>query len=92
MTLYDVLKLMQPDKEMPHDILRYGENILPNSSYSIKLCFMAEEETWITTYPEHPILIPLYDYPVTSIAPSGDCLEIWIDYMTWFKDHEHKQE
>ena len=93
MILYEVLKLLNRADEMPDKILNHDDNILPVGSVKIRLCFMCEEETWIETYPSHPVLIPLYNYPVLNIRPTDEnVLEIWIDYMKWYEERSYKIE
>ncbi len=86
--LRDVLELLLGSSEpLPDTWVKGFENITPDSTYMVRLCFMCEEETWITTYPEHPLLIPWYDCMVTSVTPAGgDTLEIWLDYEPFVKN------
>lgn len=89
LTLYDILALVSNPKDMPprdwtdpktQDVIEL-DTILPSQIKNVTICFMCEEETWINTYPEHPILLPFYDCPVLDIAAVGDNkLEIWLDY------------
>ena len=45
---------------------------------------MSEDETHVTTYPQHPILIPWYRCKVNSFAPSDEnTLMIWLDYQNF---------
>ena len=81
-TLRQVLQLLDSCQPLP-DEWTSGDysDIRPRSSYKVCLCFMCEEETWVRTYPGHPILIPWYGCLVTSISPQeDDTLEIWLDY------------
>ena len=84
MTLREVLEKLASTESLP-DELDDWYNIKPNSGYNVKLCFMAEEETYVTTYPEHPILIPWYDCTVASIEPEENVLCIWLDYEGYLK-------
>lgn len=87
--LYDVLRLLNYDEDMPDALLeRDPESYLPYNHTNIKLCFMSEEETWISTYSGHPILILLYSYPVTKISPIKDNeIEIWMDVDLWYREY-----
>jgi len=85
--LKDILELMQPTSGLP-DGWDVFDNILPGGSEKVQICFMSEEETWITTYPEHPILIPFYDCPVVAIGPSytkADTIQIWLGFTTYLQ-------
>jgi len=81
--LRDVLEVLLGSSEPLPDKWKKGfEDIRSDSSYMVRLCFMCEEETWVRTYPAHPLLIPWYDCMVTAISPEGeDELAIWLDYV-----------
>ena len=86
MKLRTVLELLEHIDALPDQWKGHWDDIRPNSSYKIRLCFMCEEETWICTYPLHPFLIPWYDCDVTSISPSDeDTLDIWLDYIPFWQ-------
>ena len=86
MKLRTVLELLDHTEVMPDKRQAKWEDIRSGSSYKIRLCFMCEEETWICTYPHHPILIPWYDCDVTSISPyDEDTLDIWLDYIPFWQ-------
>lgn len=86
--LRDVLELICGSSEpLPDTWVNGFENIKPDSTYMVCLCFMCEEETWVKTYPTHPLLIPWYDCMVVSITPTDeDTLEIWLDYEPFVKN------
>lgn len=81
--LRDVLEVLLGSSEpLPDKWIKGFEDIRSDSSYMVRLCFMCEEETWVRTYPAHPLLIPWYDCMVTAISPEGeDELAIWLDYV-----------
>lgn len=86
--LRDVLEALLGSAEPLPDEWESGfEDIRPDSSYTVRLCFMCEKETWVRTYPAHPLLIPWYDCMVTSITPEGDDeLAIWLDYIPFVEN------
>lgn len=84
MKLRAVLKMLVCGADLP-DERDDWYNIKPDGSYKVRLCFMSEDETWVETYPEHPILIPWYDSTVESFGPEGDVLEVFIDYDEYLK-------
>ncbi len=80
MYLIDVLSLIESD-------MSNGKrtDIRPNSDYEVSIRFMSENETWIQTYPEHPILVPYYQSKVDAITPVDDkAIAIWIAEDDWF--------
>ena len=90
MTLLDVLKLIERDYYPPVMELKNGVldgiDSRPQSVFEITLCFMCEEETWLTCNIQNEILIPWYDCEVTSIHPddihpNSSCV--------WLKDEEY---
>lgn len=84
-TLRDVLALIYDTDPLPDQWQDFND-IRPNAGNDIKLCFMSESETHITTYSRHPMLIPWYDCPVKSIGVDDDLLEIWPDYEPFVRD------
>lgn len=80
MKLIDILELYS--QEMPNLEHTNWDDIRPdNDVRKITLCFMCEQETWVTTYPEHPILIPFYECEVESIdVVEENTLRVWLSY------------
>ena len=91
MTLLDILKLIDryyfpPTLEKDNSGYESIDS-RPNSVYKVCICFMCEEETWITTSPENEILVPWYDCKVKAISPSKKyTLEIWLDDIKYLKE------
>ena len=92
MILFEVLKLISRDR-LPlvlekDDRGQISIDSRPDSVYKICLCFMCEEETWITTYPESEILVPWYECEVAAISPSDEpnTLEIWLKSAKYLKE------
>lgn len=53
-------------------------------TYKVSIRYMSEEETWINTYPSHPILRAVYDKEVDSLDPEQDgTLGIWLKGTDW---------
>lgn len=81
MALYELLKLIQHD-EFPLHAYEYGIDSIPNTLFTVTLCFMSEEETWVTVNIANEILIPWYDCEVASIQGSSagkrDNIEVWL--------------
>ena len=73
----DSMELKDKETDCPY--------ILSNNVYTLKLRFMAEEETSIRTICSHPILVPFYQAEVYGITPGDkDEIEVWIDAKDWF--------
>ena len=87
-TLRDVLELYGgegyplPDTWAGNDF----KEIRPDGGDAVKLCFMCESETHIAAYASHPILIPWYECPVSSIDVKDEALQIWLDYEQWLPE------
>lgn len=90
MKLIDLLKLIQSD-QYP---LR-GNNCTidsrPDSVFTITICFMSENETWVTVNVASEILVPWYDCKVQAIqGGSGDKknnIEVWLRDVDYVKKH-----
>ena len=86
MILLDVLKMLTIDSvplRTKIDCLgKTSIECIPETVYAVTLCFEVEEETWVETYPENPILVPWYECEVTAILPSDEpnTLKIFINY------------
>lgn len=76
MILLDVLKMLTIDSvplRTKIDCLgKTSIECIPETVYAVTLCFEVEEETWVETYPENPILVPWYECEVTAILPSDE--------------------
>lgn len=90
MTLLDILKLIQNDYFPPVMELKNGEpdgiDTRPQSVFEVTICFMCEEETWLTCNIQNEILIPWYECEVASIHPD-DVHKNAI--CVWLKDEEY---
>ena len=93
MTLLDILKLIQKDYFPPVMELKNGEldgiDTRPQSVFEVTICFMCEEETWLTCNIQNELLIPWYDCEVESIQPddrNGNAICVWL------KDEEYLRE
>lgn len=86
MKLIEILKLI--DNEIAPFVLdEFGIDSRPNSVFKVTICFMCEEETWITCNIKNEILIPWYECYVSAICPGdNNTIEIWL------KDEEYIQE
>ena len=88
MTLIDVLKLISSEYFPPVMETRHGKisciNSIPQSIFKVNICFMAEEETWITCNIQNEILIPWYDCEVSSAYP-----DMSFTMNIWLKDAEY---
>lgn len=82
-TLREVLELL--DSSLPDKYQYSFEDIRPDGAEDVRICFMSESETWIETYATHPMLIPWYDCEVDSVGAEGDALNIWLDYVPFWK-------
>ena len=71
----------------PLEADRFGIDSRPNSVFTVTLCFMAEEDTWVTLPITSEILIPWYDCEVSSIY--GADKEIDCDIRIWLKDVDY---
>ena len=61
-----------------------GGSMSTDVTYKVSIRYMSEEETWINTYPSHPILRAVYDKEVDSLDPEQDgTLGIWLKGTDW---------
>ena len=90
MKLIDVLKLIENDFFPPILELKNGKidciDTRPQSVFCVTICFMCEEETWLTCNIQNEILVPWYDCEVKSIHPDSDNKE---SICVWLKDEEY---
>lgn len=85
MTLLDFLKFIQDDA-FPLEKDKWGIDSRPQSVFEVTICFMSEEETWLTCNIQNEILIPWYDCEVRAIMPDdGNKNAICV----WLKDTEY---
>lgn len=86
MKLIDVLKLIEKEYFLPV-VDECGEiDSRPQSVFQVTLCFMCEEETWLTCNIQNAILIPWYDCEVVSINPDDQNKN---SICVWLKDEEY---
>lgn len=85
-TLRELLMAMEPSELLP-DEWEVWDNFKNRSVFRIRLCFMAEEETWIEAYRDHIILIPWYDCKVYGFNASDEkfVLDVWMKYEEYIK-------
>lgn len=50
---------------------------------TVIISYMTEEETWIKTYPCHPILRGIYDKEVEALGVYDGSIQIWIAQKDW---------
>ena len=91
MTLIDVLKLIEPEYFPPTITIRHNGRYTeldtrPDSVFKVTLCFMCEEETWLTCNIQNAVLIPWYDCEVTHIEANNDIDD---SICVWLKDEEY---
>lgn len=84
MTLIQLLQLIEGYDYLTLPLLadKTGFDTRPQSCYKVTLCFMCEEETWITVSTYSEILIPWYGCHVKSIQPDSDHADaicVWLD-------------
>lgn len=91
MTLLDVLNLIDDNSFPPLlEISKHSRCIdtRPQSVYKVTICFMCEEETWITCNIQNEILVPWYDCEVRAIQPDTDnILQIWLKDIDYLQEH-----
>lgn len=91
MTLLDILKLISYDLFPPTlEKSEYSSCIdtRPQTVYKVTICFMCEEETWITCDIQNEILVPRYDCEVRAIEPDTDnTLQIWLKDVDYLQKH-----
>lgn len=89
-TLLDVLKLIGKDY-FPMTVCKSGTfDTRPQSVYEVTICFMCEEETWLTCNIQNEILVPWYDCEVLSIKPNSDnknSICVWLHDEEYIKKH-----
>ena len=93
MTLLDVLKLISKDFFPPvMEVDKRNIDIIdtrPQSTFNVTICFMCEEETWLTCNIQNEILIPWYDCEVSSIQPdttNENALCVWLKDKEYIKN------
>lgn len=97
LTLLDVLKLIKNDSFPPVMEIKNGQlngiDTRPDSVFEVTICFMCEEETWLTCNIQNEILIPWYDCEVESIQPDDfhkNAICVWLKDEEYLKDNfEH---
>ena len=57
----------------------------PQCNAKIAICFMCEEESWLTCNIQNEILVPWYDCEVKSIYPDDDYIRVWLDDYNYLK-------
>ena len=104
MKLIEFLKLY--DKESFPLVLKKDFGVVeidsrPESNFKVTICFMCEEETWLTCNIQNEILIPWYDCEISSIHPDyvnedNNSICVWLkdeDYILKnFKQHIRIEE
>lgn len=78
MKLVNVLEMIDRDSAPVKDLSDVRD--VNQGSIKVKLCFMSEEETWVTLYPGHPILIPFYECEVAALGVEDNIMMIWLNY------------
>jgi hypothetical protein len=90
LTLRDILEYYSTEP-LPDTWVQKYDDILPNTIYKVMLAFMSEDETHITAYAEHPLLIPWYDCPVSNIdVVDENTLRIWLAFEGWWPNKIHE--
>ena len=88
MKLIDVLMLMECEEYLPLTMTKTEHGLdldsRPQSTDNVTICFMCEEETWVTCSIYSAILIPWYDCEVSAIHPNDDDT-----ICVWLKDEEY---
>lgn len=98
MKLIEVLKMIDEDAwqpEMREEKRLSGKTIYSMDSRSesvwkICLCFMCEEETWVTVNIRNEILIPWYECEVYSFQPAeNNTLEVWLRQEQYYFEKDY---
>lgn len=85
MKLLDILKMIDKEYDFEADVPVKDYDIRPSSVFKICLCFMSEEETWVTVPATHPILRQYYYAEVHSFYPEdNNTLAVWLKEKDWF--------
>ena len=85
MKLIEILKMIDKHYDYESDMPVKDYDIRSQNSFKIELCFMCEEETWLTIPINHPILRQYYYADVDSFYPAEeDILRVWINEKYWF--------
>ena len=93
MILLDVLKLIEKDAFPLTFDEKTGIDSRPDSVFEVTLCFMCEEETWITCNIQNEILIPWYECEVISIQPDNiheNSILVWLNDTEYLKKNYPK--
>lgn len=86
MKLIDILKLIEDDFYPVEVDSRGSLDTRPQSVFKVTICFMCEEETWLTCNVRNEILIPWYDCEVRGINPDDKHKDA---ICVWLKDEEY---
>lgn len=89
MTLLDIIKLLDDEAYPPTVDKDFGINSIPLSSIEITVCFMCEEETWLTCNIQNEILIPWYDCEVKALDTTINEDNTSPRIAVWLKDEEY---
>lgn len=84
MKLIEILKMIDREYKYEDDIPVKDYDIRPNSVFTITLCFMSEEETWVTVPINHPILRQYYYAEIIAFEPEGNALHCWVSEKYYF--------
>lgn len=100
MKLIDVLRMIDEDawqpemreNKRPSGKIFYDMDSRPESVWKICLCFMSEEETWVTVNIRNEILIPWYECEVLSFQPGAEyTLEVWLKETDYYIEKGYTQ-
>ncbi len=85
MTVYDVLFAMDRNEVWSKEGAKnhFGD-CRSDTTLKVTLCFMSEEETWVTMELSSPLLVPFYDTEIESLDPRDNEMLIWIADEDWF--------
>ena len=86
MKLKDIVRMVFTDYESIRQSQKKDDDIRPCSVYTITLCYMSDEETWITIPADHPIIDYLGDLEIYAFNPDKDTLQCWVKIEDWYKE------
>lgn len=81
MTVLEVLQKIDKNS-VPLNKVANGD-IRRECGDTVIISCMAEEETWIKTYPCHPILKEIYDKEIEALGVHDGSIQIWITQKDW---------
>lgn len=86
MKLLDILHMIMCDYDDTLKNQNKTKDCRPETVFTITLCYMAEEETWVTLPINHPLLTYVFDIEIVSFSPNENTLQCWVSEKDWYEN------